>query len=162
MLRGWLDEPTCVNCGRGVRPTLAAPPTQPEDKLTSTMERAARDAGRDFAAYARMAAADLDAAYHRPSAGKFKRRAPRTHCKHGHAWIPENLYNNGAKGQACAVCRREQSKRSSESRRAYYAERPCAVCGVAFRPIHADGVYCSRSCSAKAGAAARQLQTAAQ
>lgn len=36
----------------------------------------------------------------------------RTTCKHGHAWIPENLYTNPTTGQVvCRECMREANRR---------------------------------------------------
>lgn len=38
----------------------------------------------------------------------------RTHCKHGHDWIPKNLYTNPTTGQVvCRECLRDSSRRAS-------------------------------------------------
>lgn len=34
----------------------------------------------------------------------------RTHCFHGHEWVPENLMSNGEGKRCCKVCHREQGR----------------------------------------------------
>lgn len=43
---------------------------------------------------------------------------PRTHCKNGHAWIPENVRSWAKNRQRCAICQRNYERERSRTRRA--------------------------------------------
>lgn len=43
---------------------------------------------------------------------------PRTHCKNGHAWIPENIRPWANNRQRCVICQRDYERERSRTRRA--------------------------------------------
>lgn len=50
-------------------------------------------------------------------------KPPRTQCKHGHLWIPENIYVGSNGAPTCRICTKEGNKRRLEEKRKHGISR---------------------------------------
>jgi hypothetical protein len=80
----------------------------------------------------------------------WKHPNPKTHCKHGHEFTPENTRINANGSRACRTCHRLTVMRHRGGP-VVHESRPCEVCGTVFQPTkHARAKYCSGACKVAA------------